>query len=302
MSIDRDRAGVRLARRDPEPGLGAVERRGRRPRGPPRPATSPVEASTPLGHVGGDRPCPRAPLIVGDHARDRVPRRAGRARAEQRVDDPVRAGRAARRRTATGAGRRAAARASRAASSLSHCAGQSSEHVDVAARPRAAAAPRRARRRRCCPCRRRRRSGPPGTCSATTRASPSPARSISSSDGIPASSIAQRSVARISCGVGQRLEPARAAHRSTATAPAIALECVSEISTVDAELGRARGRAAATAATLGGAVAAATTSTSCQSPSRSAERLGHRLLGAEARGEVPRRLARARPRTRARRR
>ena len=44
-----DVARVGLAGRDPQPGLGAVEGRGRRSPGPPRPSTSPVEAFTPLG-------------------------------------------------------------------------------------------------------------------------------------------------------------------------------------------------------------------------------------------------------------
>jgi hypothetical protein len=43
---------------------------------------------------------------------------------------------------------------------------------------------------------------PAGACSATTRASPSPARSISSSEAIPCCSIAHASVARISAASG----------------------------------------------------------------------------------------------------
>ena len=153
-----DRAGVRLARLTQSPTLAAWKVASPSAR-TASPATSPVVASTPRGHVAGDD---RRVLRVD--RRDRARRRGSRgapveAGAEQRVDDHARRPRArsasngsggvagqalevdARRRRAARRGRRPRARRPRG-------------------RPRAAAAPRPARRRRCCPCRRRRATGP----------------------------------------------------------------------------------------------------------------------------------------------
>ncbi len=56
---------------------------------------------------------------------------------------------------------------------------------------------RRARRRRCCPCRRRSRTGPGLATSRTAWATASPAVSMSWSEGMPRSSIASESAARM---------------------------------------------------------------------------------------------------------
>ena len=154
------------------------------------------------------RPCPRAPLMSAITPATGSFGAPGGAGAEQRVDDPVRAAEHARR-------RRRPAPAPGACRSIA-----SGVLAEPLRRPRRAA--RRPRGRRARSSRAATSPSPPllplpqttairpaGTCSAITRARPSPARSISSSEGICFSSIAQASVARMSCRVGERLEPAR---------------------------------------------------------------------------------------------
>ena len=144
-------------------------------------------------------------------------------------------------------GRRPGSRCSCAAASLQPLGGPDGEHVDVAAgaaqQPRGdeavaavVALPADDRDR------------PAGTAGRPRARAPPPRAPSARAPGSPRSSIAQRSVARMSSRVGQRLEPARAAHRSIATAPAMPLECVSEIVHLDARArrrARRRGRRAA---------------------------------------------------------
>ena len=198
MSTTVTAPGVRLPRRDPQPRLGGVERRRRdRAHGRAR-------------HLAGAR-VDAAGDVRGDHrARGVVDRldRGGDPTLAARRCEPVPSSASTRpvapssRAASYGTGAAPGSRSSCAAASPpSHPAPRAAARRRRARR-RAAAARRRARRRRCCPCRRRPRSGPTGTRSAITRASPSPARSISSSDGIPCVSIAQRSVARICSASG----------------------------------------------------------------------------------------------------
>ena len=72
--------------------------------------------------------------------------------------------------------------------------------------------------------------------------------------------------------------------RSSATAPAVVSVWVSETSALGAELARA-GRRRAAQAHLRGAVGGHDLHVA-EAPAAQAQRLGHRLLGAEARGEV----------------
>ena len=149
------------------------------------------------GDVGRDDG--RAALV---HRLDRLLR--GRARgaveagAEDRVDDAARAIEAAWRphRARPRERARRGARGSRRRRPRAHPRARA-----AACRPRSRsrpeAAPRPARRRRCCPC--RRRPGPARACatSRTASASAAPAASISWSDGMPRSSIASESAARM---------------------------------------------------------------------------------------------------------
>ena len=153
--------------------------------------------------------------------------------------------------------------------------------------PAAAAAPPPGRRRRCCPCRRRPRSGPAGACASDDGGQPL-ARALHQVQRRHAALLDRPAVDRPHLlGVGQRLQPARQAHASTATAAAMPCVCVSETLTVFPELvrpplGRARqphGRRL---------VAAAEDLDVAPAPLAQLERLRDRLLGAEPRGQVHR--------------
>ena len=174
------------------------------------PATAPRRRVDAARDVGRDDRCAGGVHRL-DRARDRLARRAREAGAEHRVDDHRRAARAppARRRPGRAPGRRSrlAAASPRSSAGIAE-----QQHRDLAAllaqqprrdQPVAAVVAlaahdrdrtvgRHARRRR--------------------RASPSPARSMRSSEGTPRSSIAHASVARMRCGVGKRLEPGGKGH------------------------------------------------------------------------------------------
>ena len=254
------------------------------------PATSPVEASTPLGTSAATTVAPRG-VDVGDHARD-----AGRCGApvepvpEQRVDDPVRAARAARPRRARAPGpgsRPSIAGASSPATRAGPTRSSTSTSRPAWRSSRAATSPSPP----LLPLPHTTAIRPAGTCSAITRASPSPARSISSSDGMPC--VLDRPAVRGAhqLRVGERLQPAAGpAHATTATAPAMPLEWVSETCTAVAPSSPGARAAAPPRRTTGGSSPPPRTSTSCQSHVAQRQRLGHRLLGAEAHGEVPRGL------------
>ena len=129
---------------DPQAGLGGVEGDGDARPARPRPATTPVEASTPLGTSTLTTGAP-APLDRVDRLGDRAVRLALEAGAEQRVDDrsagalerpAARRARAARptdRRRGAAAPRRAGARGSRARRPCSSSGGGDADDVDLAA-------------------------------------------------------------------------------------------------------------------------------------------------------------------------
>ena len=155
-------------------------------------------------------------------------------------------------------------------------------------RARAAAARRRARRRRCCPCRRPPTSRPGGRQLARrARPGPLPARSISSSPGIPRSLDRPFVERALLGGVGQRARASREAHGAVATATAAASR--SGVGQRDRHLERrapARARRRFRAGAARGGPPPPRTSTSRKLHAVQTERLGHRLLGAEARGQV----------------
>ena len=169
------------------------------------PATSPVEASTPLGTS--------AATTVPVARVDRLDRAARPARAARR-SKPVPSSAS----TMTAAPWPAARRRRRPAPSPGSCASFACASLAQPLRRPERAAPRRrgpasrssraatSRRRRCCPCRRRPRSGPAGDVLGDHAREPLPRalHQLERRDRLrPRSPSA--SVARISCGVGQRL-------------------------------------------------------------------------------------------------
>ena len=272
-----------LPGRDPQPGLG---RRGRS-RWPPRarrgPATSPVEASTPLGTSAATH----GPLARVD--RRRSPRAAAsrgapvEPGAEQRVDEPARP------RARRGANGSAASPGSRRERSRRVAAASSPAARRRARRPRgrarAAGARPRGRRRRCCPCRRRSRSARAGRAGRPRAASPAPARSISSSAGMPAprsptgrwrASAPRRAAAPASAGRAHARHRHRARHAL-------------RVGERDRDRRRrARGARPAAAPCSRSATAAppADDLDVARVAGRELQRLGDRLLGAEARRQV----------------
>ena len=260
MSMTSHLAGVLLARRDPQPGLGGGERRRGVARAPPRRATSPVEASTPLGDVGGhdgapsarrsprsrpaprsrgspSKPVPRIASTIDRGAVERVGRERARARPRRRREV-----RRPRRRGSSAAPASSRTRTSRPAS-RSRRAGDEPVAAVVALaaddRDRARAARRRSTSQR--------------------QARPRALHEVQRRDRRAPRSPSGRS-ARI-CSApwsGSSQSGSAHAHRTTATAPAVALECVSEIVDLHAEL-RQRRRAARRAV----AAPSPTTSMSC---------------------------------------
>ena len=102
-------------------------------------------------------------------------------------------------------------------------------------------------------------------------------------------------------GLVERVEPVRKrAHRRIATAPAVVVGVRERDATLAAELRRPRGHRAAQPHL--GRRAGGHHLHVAEAPARQPERLGHRLLGAEARRQVHRRPRPGRPRRRARRR
>ena len=174
---DPQLAGVPLAGRDPVAELGGVEADGRsQPRSRrPRPRRS---RRRPRRRCRRRRPARRSGWSPRSRAIAGLPRGALEAGAEDRVDDGARA-----RQPGVEVGGKLVR--------------EELQRLDLEAHPRAGAGPRPARRRRCCPCRRGSAPGPAGASPATASASAVPAASISSASGIPCSSIAQRSTARM---------------------------------------------------------------------------------------------------------
>ena len=302
MSITSTSPACALPGLDPQPGLGAVERRGRDRTAPPRPSTSPVDASTPDG---------TSAATTGALARvDRLDHRVRRDRAARR-SKPVpssastitcalssRAG--VERRPAAAPGSRLSCACASSPSPLGRPDG---EHVDLAPGLRAAAARRRARRRRCCPCRRRSRSARRARAAATTRGEPLPRalHQLQRRDALRRRSPSGRSRASRSASSSGSSQRGRLT-RATATAPAMP----SRVGQRDRDRRRrargARAGARRVSRTDGGSSPPPTTSTSCQlhvaqlrAPSRPPP---WRRSG--PRGAWP--GARAWPRTRARRR
>ena len=267
------------------PGLAAVERRGRRRahRRRRRPRRSRRRRRS------GRRRRSRSPGAV-DRRRSPPPP-APSARRSSRC-------RAARRRSPCASSSRAASKATAAPGELrQHRLRVLAEPLRATARarrrrgpPGAAAARRRCRRRRCCPCRRRSRSAPRARARRPRARAPRPRAPSARATGSRAPRSPTRSVARISSGVGQRLEPAAGGssqqHRHRA---GHALGVRERDRHLDAELRRAPppGPRAARAA----AVAAAEHLDVVPVAVAQRERLGDGLLGAEAHGEVARRLA-----------
>ena len=300
MSITSTSPAYSLPGPDPQPELGAVERRRGDARGPPAPATSPVDASTPDGTSAATTGASAASIssITLPPGSRGAPVRAG---AEQRVDDHVRLveppGLERDRRR-----RRAAASAAPAASPCRHSGGHTAS--TSTSRPAAAQQPRgdepvaavvalaaddrdpaggRALRDHA------RRAPPPRAPSAPATGCPSsrsPTRRSRASPRPSSSGSIQR---------GRLIAV-------TATAAAMPCVCVSE--TDDR---RRRARAARSLGRAGQAhrrrlVTPADDLDVAPAPLAQLQRLRDRLLGAEARGEVHDRAARAWPRTRARRR
>ena len=116
-------------------------------------------------------------------------------------------------------------------------------------------------------------------------ASPSPARSIRSSDGTPRSSIAQRSVARIcsASGSGSSQSVSVTQHRHGRRHPVRVRERDLDR---PAELGRPARRRAPVSRTDGGSSPPPSDLDVVPAPLAQLERLRDRLLGAEARGQV----------------
>ena len=196
-----DLAGVEAAGRDREADLRRRERDGERRRGRPRPATSPVEASTPDGTSTATTGLPRA-LIRSISPRGVLARRLAEADAEQRVDDHVRL---------------AEARRARSTTVTSRPASRSDARADAPV----AAVVRRRRRRRVTTAR-------PGSASSDDLARPPcpPAPSAPTTP-VGASSAAPRLLRRES---GSSTHRSGYSSRTTQTAAASSRECVIESS------------------------------------------------------------------------
>ena len=202
MSTRAHLAGVRLAGADPQPGLGGVEGdRDRRAHGLARDlAARGVDAARARRR---SRPARRRALIASIASRHGAARLALEARAEQRVDDHAPPERSrprpralgapgvlrapTRRRRGAAAPRRAAARGSRARRRRTPAGGATQTTLTCAPGVAQQARDAPARRRRCCPCRRRPPRARRARSCSTARATPAPARSISSSPGTPCS-------------------------------------------------------------------------------------------------------------------